>query len=299
MIKYLDRRTKKICEEKVYGEKFLRFVYRGGLFGKIAKIVSRTPLVSKLYGWLQNSPFSRKKIEPFIKEFGVDTSEFLDPVESFDSFNAFFVRKLKPKVRPLSEGAVIPADGRYLVFPDVRKQGSYFVKGQEFDIPSLLGNEKLGYEYADGSLVIARLCPVDYHRFHFPFDCEAGHPSLMNGWTYSVNPIAVRKQMSIFWENKRVITELNSDRYGQVLYIEVGATCVGSIHQTFSPGLVRKGDEKGFFSFGGSTLLLLFKKNSIEFASDLIKSSEKGIEVLCQMGSQMSSDGDKKKWCNK
>ena len=136
--------------------------------------------------------------------------------------------------------------------------------------------------------MIARLCPTDYHRFHFSFNCIPDAPRLINGPLYSVNPIALKRNIQILSENKRVITVLNTKNFGSVLSVEVGATYVGSINQTFAPREhYAKGDEKGYFSFGGSTLVLLFEPGRIQFDQDLIDASKRKIEVRGLFGQSL------------
>ncbi len=291
-ISYLDRETGKIEEEKVYKGGLLKVLYNGSLLSRILlPLLSRVPLFSKWYGFLQKTSRSKKKIAPFIEEFDVDTSEFQK--EKFKSFNDFFIRKLKPSCRPLVPSvstAVLPADGRYLAYPDISKMQGVYVKGKTFSIERLLGDPVLARRFARGSLVSARLCPTDYHRYHFPCLCTPGEPRLINGPLFSVNPIALRKSIDILTENKRIITPLATRRFGEILYIEVGATNVGSIQNTFRPGTVyEKGEEKGYFEFGGSCLLLLFEPRRITLDADLVASTKKYIEVRGKLGQSLGS----------
>jgi phosphatidylserine decarboxylase len=293
-IVYINRTTHKKEIEEVYGGEALKFIYGKNPFGRLLKILSaRLPLFSILYGWWQKQPATKKKIAPFIEKFHVDTTEFLEPVDSFKSFNDFFIRKLKGSVRPVNKEAhdelVIPADGRYYFYQDISKADGFVVKGKKFDLGKLLINPNLVRRFSKGSMVLARLCPTDYHRFHFPCDCTPDDSQLINGTLYSVNPIAIKNNINIYTQNKRVITELTTSNLGKILYIEVGATNVGSINQTFIPNNpYKKGDEKGFFSFGGSALILLFEPNRIVFNSDLLKATEEGLEMRCLMGQSMA-----------
>lgn len=293
---YFDRISKNPCEEQVYGSKGLRLLYGSGLSTKLfgaplAHVLARIPFFSSLYGRLQSSPSSKKKIKPFIEEFGVDTSEFADPIDAFSSFNDFFIRRLKPSARPIDprqDVAIIPADGRYLFYQSIDKADGFVVKGEKFDLKTLLQNKELASHYSQGSMVIARLCPTDYHRYHFPCDCIPGETKCINGWLYSVNPIALKKDIQIFAQNKRTICHLNSPLFGDILFMEIGATFVGSIHQTYTPfKSYLKGEEKGYFSFGASSLILLFPPNSIHFDSDLLKASADHTEIRCLMGQSM------------
>ncbi|MCH9626301.1 MAG: Phosphatidylserine decarboxylase proenzyme [Chlamydiales bacterium] len=289
-IYYIDRQTGEKKQERVYYEKTLHFLYGSALGRFFTNIIAHIPFFSQLFGWWQSTRWTRHKIAPFIQKYGVKTEEFAEPATSFTSFNAFFVRKLKKQARPISSGAILPADGRYLVYPNCETVDGFVIKGKKFSLKKLIGNADLANKYAKGALVIARLCPSDYHRFHFPLTCTPSAPRLINGPLYSVNPIALQQNLEIFSENKRVITSLETERHGKVLFIEVGATNVGSIHQTYIPNQTyQKGDEKGFFSFGGSSILLLFETSAIQFADDLIKNSAQHIETLCLFGQSLEN----------
>lgn len=295
-ILFIDRLTGKLSPEKVYGGSFLRFLYGKNFFQKImgkylAALLACFPLFSRFVGWWQKQSWTKKKILPFINEHKIDAQEFLEEPSAFASFNDFFIRKLKPSARPICEKenvAVIPADGRYLFYPDIKEADGFVIKNKKFSIEKLLLDSRLAEIYDAGSMVIARLCPSDYHRFHFPCACIPGPSRLINGALWSVNPWALQHNFAIFTENKRVVTTLETDLFGPVIYIEVGAKAVGTIHQTYKPGsFCSKGAEKGYFSFGGSTLILLFKPNTIQFDADLITASTDHIEIKCLLGQSM------------
>lgn len=295
-LRHINRTTKQECLEKVYGGFFLEALYGSSWMTKVLSplflpLFSRVPFLSCFYGWLQQTRLSRSKIQPFIHTFNVDTSDFLDPVDSFKSFNDFFIRKLKPGARPLAPGndvAVLPADGRYLVYENINNSPGFWVKDHKFCLTELLQDRDLAEKYAQGSMAIARLAPVDYHRYHFPTNCLPEAPQEIQGHLYSVNPIALKKNIHILAQNKRVITKLHTKNFGTILYIDVGATYVGSIHQTFIPGEpYAKGDEKGYFSFGGSCLILIFEPGRIQFDQDLIDASQRQLEVLGRMGESL------------
>jgi phosphatidylserine decarboxylase len=226
-----------------------------------------------------------------VQKFGVDEKEFLLPIEAFNSFNDFFIRKLKPEARPIvggSDMAVLPADGRYLVYPNIAEADGFVVKGKKFSLKDLLQCSTLAKRYEMGSMVIARLCPTDYHRFHFPCNCIPSAPFEIKGDLHSVNPLALRRRIEILSHNKRACTLLETESFGKVAFIEVGAMCVGSIHATYTPNApYNKGDEKGYFSFGGSSLILLFEPNTIVFSEDLIAASKQKMEVLGLMGQSL------------
>lgn len=291
-ITYIERKTGQRRIEKVYGAKSLLLLYGEGFFSAVVSFVllpllSYFPYASRFYGYLMKRASSAKKIAPFIKEYGIDESEFAS--SDFGSFNDFFIRKLKPEARPIAAdpGALAaPADGRYLVFPQFDR---FFVKDQEFFLEQFLLDSSSAHRYAEGSMAIIRLCPTDYHRYHFPCDGIAGESKLINGALFSVNPIALRKKIAILSENKRVVTEIETEKFGTLLYIEVGATSVGSIRQTYAPNhSVKKGDEKGYFEFGGSCIVLLFEKGRILFDDDLVQNTRNGFETLVNFGEKIA-----------
>jgi phosphatidylserine decarboxylase len=295
-IRYIHRQTGQLEIEAVYGESMIHLLYGNGLFSRLLGtplryLLSGFPFCSWIYGYLQKLPITKVKMVPFIQKYQIDASEFLEKVEDFNSFNDFFIRKLKKESRPIAAGektAIIPADGRYRFYPNIADSEGFLVKGQKFDLAKLLQNDEQAARYSNGTMVIARLCPSDYHRYHFPCDGIPGKTRLINGWLYSVNPLALRKNIHIFTENKRSICELSTEYFGKVLFIEIGATAVGSIHQTYTPfQKYRKGDEKGYFSFGASSLILLFAPGAIELDKDLISTTD--IEIKCLMGQSMGS----------
>lgn len=295
-IRYIDRATGKEETEQVYCEGAIRLLYGKGFFSRtvgkfLLHTVAKWPLFSWLYGTLQAQACSKRKVAPFITRYGVDTSEFQDPPGSFRSFNDFFIRKLRPECRPIAPGsdsAIIPADGRYLFYPNITQFDLFQVKRQDFSLQTLLQNSDLSKKFINGSLVIGRLCPTDCHRFYFPTDCTPSPTHPINGKLFSVNPIAIRDNSWIFCANRRTVTTLETEQFGTIAFLEIGATNVGSIHQTFKPlQFHKKGSEKGYFSFGGSAILMLFEPNRILFSPDLLAQSK--IEIKCLIGQPLGT----------
>lgn len=289
-IRYFNRHSDRLETEQVYGESFLRFTYGNPLGALPLHAMVKRAGFSRWYGKRMDAPETRAKVAPFIVRYGLDPSEFSDPPESYGSFNEFFHRKLKPGARPVAaSAAVFPADGRHLGFQRASAIDGVFVKGQSFDLGRLLGDDQLAARYENGALVLSRLCPVDYHRFHFPASGTPGKTKFINGPLFSVSPIALRRRLSYLWENKRTLTQLDTPDLGTVLLLEIGATCVGSIIQTFTPGRpVAKGDEKGYFAFGGSSTITIFEPGAVTLASDLLEWSSKQIELYAKVGSSMT-----------
>lgn len=294
-IRYFNRYTGRLETEKVYGEAFLRWTH-GSAPGRLTiHALFKRVFFSRWYGRRMDAPRSRARIAPFIARYGVDPREFADEPASFRTFNEFFHRKLKPGARPVDpdpDAVVFPADGRHLGFSEASKMDGIPVKGAVFDLGRLLGDAALAARFREGTLVLSRLCPVDYHRYHFPVAGRPEAPRRIDGPLFSVNPIAQRHGILAFLENKRAVTRLESDRFGLVLMLEVGATCVGSFEYTFTPGQwVAKGAEKGFFKFGGSAVLTLFEPGRIQLADDLLAQSARGVELYAHMGDRLGTGG--------
>ncbi len=310
-IRYFDRYKQTVETEQIYGEKWLRWAYETAPGRLTVWLAARRAWFSKWYGWKMNqgeasaeasglvkllrvmfgAGNSSNRILPFIAKYNVDVDEFAKSAFDYRTFNEFFYRALKPAARPIADGetvAVFPADGRHLVFPNVDTADGFYVKGAKFTLVELLGDAALAGQFAGGSMLISRLCPVDYHRFHFPVAGVPGESRLINGWLYSVSPIALRRNVRCLVENKREVTLVESPQFGTVAILEVGATNVGTIRQSYVPGrVVAKGAEKGFFAFGGSCVITLFQPGRLTFDADLVAQSEQQIETYARMGDRL------------
>lgn len=288
-ITFYNRHTDSIETEQVYGESFLKWAY-GNPLGKIAlHAFVKRPFFSAWYGRRMDHPKTKEKVAPFIDDYQMDVDDFLDTPESYPHFNAFFYRKLKPSARPIAEtDLVFPADGRHLGFENAEDIAGAFIKGQKWDLRALIDDDALYQQFKGGSLVLSRLCPVDYHRFHFPCAGTPGETRVINGPLFSVSPIALRQNLGYMWENKRTCTVLDTPDLGKVLILEIGATCVGSILQTYQANqAIAKGDEKGYFAFGGSSTITIFQPAKIQLSSDLLEHSANCQELYARMGDTM------------
>ena len=297
-----ERSTGMLLHENIpsYIKIALKSMYRTGFGQKLtetSKIRSMLVQQSRAEGVKMNHPDSRAKIAPFIELHGLDMSEIKLSLEQFPHFNAFFYRELKEGSRPIaapadSRVAVSCADSRMTVFPDILDATVVWIKGSEFTVEKLLGPRKdLASEFLGATLVIARLAPQDYHRFHFPVSGTVKSITEIEGTLYTVNPIAVRQPVNVYTENIRHIMELETKEFGKVVMIPVGATLVGSVNvlpQYKKAGAAfEKGADAGYFAFGGSTVLTLFRQGTIDLDDDLVESSKKPVEVLVRVGMQI------------
>lgn len=286
--KFFNRYTMQIETEQVCGEKFLKFLYNTKIGNFTLDILIKRKFLSVLYGKYAASSLSKGEVIPFIQKYKIKEASFEKKPEDFNSFNDFFTRKLKKASRPVTlmqDEVCAPADGRYLAFEKISKLDTFFIKGESLNLKHLTFDNEISKIFDEGSMLIARLAPTDYHRFHFPVDCVPQRTHLINGTYLSVHPVALKRQIRNFLENKRMTTLLTNTPVGNCLMIEVGATCVGSINQTFKSGIsYSKGTEKGYFSFGGSTVILIFERNKVELSSDILKNTANGLETYVLMG---------------
>jgi phosphatidylserine decarboxylase len=288
-IRYIERESGTQKTEQVPGGNMLKFLYGSPLGRLTLSILIKRKIFSAIGGWFMNTKYSAKRVMPFVKQYGINLDEYYVPEKGFKHFNDFFYRKIKPECRVISEQVASPADGKILVFPVLSDIPKFFIKGSEFDLNTFLQNKELSDKYRKGSMAIIRLAPPDYHRFHFPVGGEVGNITKIKGAYYSVSPLALRKNLQIFLENKRELCQVKSDNHGDVLIVDVGATLTGSIIQTFDENSqIAKGQEKGYFAFGGSTTVLFFENKKVQFDPDLVANTLNGFETTIKMGEQIA-----------
>lgn len=301
-INFYNRLTDSIEKEKVYGDKFVEWLYQTNSGKALSHIVCKAPL-SKLYGALQSSAFSAKKIKPFIADFNINMDEYLpedghqNTEVPYSSFNQFFIRKFKDGKRPFvadqNEMSAF-SEARYFGYERVSADDKVQVKGINLSPKDLISHPKWEEFFNEGPLLLARLCPVDYHRFHYPDDGEIIDDYRIHGSLHSVNPLALKSKPDILISNERHVTIIETKNFGKIAYIEVGAICVGKIVQS-SPLIkgkkVKRGDEKGYFLFGGSTVIVVGEKNKWKPSQDIINHTQKGLETYIHLGMTVANKG--------
>ena len=284
-IKYVDRESGKLVAESVMGDKALKFAYNTLLGRTLWPVLFGSKLISALMGRKYDSPSSKKDIAKLISIPGCRADEAERPVESYGSFNEFFIRRLKPGARPLGEGIVSPADGRLKLYLNAGLDTPFPLKGATKSLRQVLNfsigqsvNRSIG-QFSHYDIAVFRLAPVDYHRFHFPFDCVTNEPvAVIPGKYHSVNPIALLRYPDVYADNERQVARCETN-FGSAFLIDVGAFGVGTIIQTFSGLSHAKGDEKGYFKFGGSTIVMVTEAGKLKFDDDLVKNSASGLET--------------------
>ena len=284
-INYVHRETGELRAERIYGERELRLLYETWWGSALLHGFIKREWFSYLAGFLRRSPFSRPKIRPFIQRCEINDTEAEFPATTYRSLDAFFTRKLKPEARPIDRNPlhlVAPAEGRVLAFAEMPGH-KLDVKGCTVDIEELVGGLN---GFKPGAAFVIRLAPCDYHRFHFPADCWASDAVGVGRILHSVHPIALRAGAPAF-RNKRMVSMLSDTNCGRLLQVEVGALTVGSIVQTYECGAMNRGQEKGYFRFGGSTVILLTEPGRVTPDEDLLGATERGLETLVKVGTRI------------
>ena len=295
-IKYFNRPKGQMEVEKVYGDKAVKLLYENPL-GKLFSGILSTAPIRILYGALQDASFSKRKIAPFVKSFDISMNDFL-PEEGrtvedpYSSFNKFFIRRFKEGMRSFDQALnEMPAfsEARYFGYSSINEDQKIPVKGKFLSPAGLLANKKWEETFSDGPLLLARLCPVDYHRFHYPDKGKVIDHYQLHGKLHSVSPIALRSKEDILISNERQVTILETENFGKIAYIEVGAMCVGKIVQSSSLESFERGEEKGYFLFGGSTVIIVGEKGKWIPSQDILEHTSNGVESYIQLGNTVAN----------
>jgi phosphatidylserine decarboxylase len=268
-------------------QKSLVFLYKHKV-GKLVRRLCNKKWMSTMMGWYNNSRISARKVKPFVKKHNIDMEQFVVPPGGYRSFNDFFTRKLKPRSRSIDKGkreVISPVDGKLLVFPRITKELRFYVKSHEFDIGGFLQSEELEQKFRNGVMMVFRLAPKDYHRYHFPFDCVPSDVREIGGGYDSVRPVVYQAGYQPLMTNKRRVTMLRKGICGETALVAVGAMGVGRMVEVYHPeSEAKKGDEIGYFEFGGSTIVLVFQAGKIKPLANVVVRSQQGVETPVKMG---------------
>ncbi len=276
-----DRKTKETYEDVHYGQKYLEFMYHHVVGRCVLKLAIR-PSFSKLCGKYYDSSRSVKKIQPFIDKNKIDMSQFEE--REFTSFNDFFTRK-KKEIIFAQEGALCsPCDSKVSYYR-IAKDLKLTIKNNEYTLKELVQDEKMAEEFQDGNCFVFRLAVNDFHRYCAVDDLRVENTKRIKGKLHTVSSIS--KDYKIYAENERVINELATKHFGKMIMIEVGAMLVGKITNNPAKEYIR-GEEMGYFEYGGSTVIIL-TQNNIQIDEDILKNSEKDIETKVSVGERIGT----------
>lgn len=288
---YWNRAKAQYDEELIFSEGFLRRIYSDSLFGKIGNFIFTKKFFSYLYGKYHDSKKSSEAIQNFIERFKINMNEFED--KNFESFNDFFTRQFKKNAREfVADPKILPAfaEGKYLAFASMDQTTPLPIKGSYLDVVSLLASAPEASQLIGGPGFIARLCLSDYHRYHYPDDGQTIQSLNIHGDLQSVSPIAMAKHPKLLFKNERRISILETKNFGRMAMIEVGALTVGKIIQShLETKPFSRGNEKGFFKIGGSTVILIGEKGKWKPNEDLLKQTLLGYETYLKLGEEIAT----------
>ena len=264
---------------------FLRFLYRTTIGRVLLKVIAH-PRISKIVGWFLDSKLSKIVIPYFMKKNNITLDDIDIPDGGFLSFNDFFKRKRKEdKICIEKDGLISPCDG-FLSCVRVDKNSIFDIKHTSFTLEELLEDKDLAEEFYDGMALIYRLTPANYHRYSYVTDGEIVSMKTIDGKLYCVRPIATRT-MPVFVQNAREYQVINSLQYGKVVQIEIGATLVGKITNDDKFDInseVKRGEEKGYFEFGGSTIVVLLQNGVVEVEKHFLENRDSTGEIPVKLG---------------
>ncbi|CAF0841072.1 unnamed protein product [Rotaria sordida] len=298
--KVLDRRTNNLIYEQMpsYHKYGMRLLFSG----PVQRELLHTNAIKKFFaretirlGKAFDDPKSSKHISAFVKMYQINLNELLlTNISDYQTFNQFFYRKLKSNARKIASQdnpniIVSAADCRLIIFNNINDATCIWIKGHNFSLKDLFNDEKLADEFDGGSIAIFRLAPVDYHRFHSPINGKIGsHMKTIVGTYYTVNPIAIKEKLDVLTRNQRTMITIENESFEKVAFVAIGALLVGSVNFTVQPSqYVNKGDELGFFAYGGSTVVVVFKAGVVKWDDDLRHNSNNSMETLVRMGEQI------------
>ncbi|CAF2404568.1 unnamed protein product [Rotaria sp. Silwood2] len=295
--KVLDRRTNRLTFEQMpsYHKYGMRLLFSGPVQREIlhtnaikAFFARETTRLGKAF----DDPKSSKHIPAFVKMYQINLNELLLPnISDYQTFNEFFYRKLKPNARIIAGQddpniIVSAADCRLIIFDNINDATRIWIKGRNFSLKQLFNDEKLANEFDGGSIAIFRLAPVDYHRYHSPIGGRIGsHMRTVIGTYYTVNPIAIKEKIDVLTKNQRTIITIDNESFEKVAFVAIGALLVGSVNFTIQLNQkIKKGDELGYFAYGGSTIVAVFKAGMVKWDDDLRHNADNSMETLVRMG---------------
>ena len=272
---------KVLTKDELITPKSVKFLYNTFLGNIILKFITQV-WISKLVGWYLDSRLSKRRIKKYIKKNSIDMSLFIE--REYKSFNDFFTREIKPEKRPFTQKDKefpSPCDGKLTIYK-IDENSEYNIKGYTYTVETLLKNKQLSEKYNGGYCVVIRLSVEDYHRYFYVDDCEKNKNVFIKGKLHTVQPYALEKKR-VFSENCREYTVMNTKNFGTIVQVEVGAMMVGRIVNNHSSGNYKRGEEKGKFEFGGSTIVLLVEKDKVVFDEEFMINTNNSSEtyVLC------------------
>ena len=270
--------------EEIKSTKTLSFFYNT-LLGRILLKICTMKFISDIAGIYMNSRLSKYKIKKFIKDNKIKITDY--EKTNYNSFNEFFTRKIISIKRPINmtkTAFISPCDSKLSVYT-ISNDLTLNIKNSYYTIDTII-DKKILKEYKEGYALVFRLSPTDYHRYCY---IDSGYQEKNNkikGILHTVQPIAL-KRYNFYKTNTREWTILHTNNFNEVVHIEIGAMTIGKIKNEHENYIFKKGEEKGYFEFGGSTIVLLVKKGIITIDEDILENSKNNIETYVKYGEKI------------
>lgn len=260
----------------------LRFLYNT-IPGRIVLKGLIQPPVSQAIGALLSTSPSKCLIQPFVRRNEIDLSRYEGA--PYPDYNSFFSRGIRPDQLHIAEGLIAPCDSKLTAYP-IGEDLVFRIKGSAYSLPEMLEDDALASEFSGGTCLIFRLEVKDYHRYCYFDDCEEISFKKISGELHTVQPVAIH-QFPVYHRNSREVTVMNTDHFGKAVQVEVGALCVGKIANHHRGGKHLRGEEKGRFLFGGSTVILLVKNAQLD--PEILENTQNDLETLVTIGEQIGN----------
>ena len=286
MTKIIDRNSNILIEEK--SPKGANFLYKN-FFGRIILKLINKRFISSIGGWYMNRKISAKHIDNFIKDNKINMDDY--PKEKYKNFNEFFSRKIKNNKRVFSKNDsdfCSPSDSKVTVYK-INNNSTFIIKNKNYSIESILRDKKLAKEYENGYFIVFRLSVDDYHRYSYIDDGKVLSEKKINGIFNTVGPVAF-DHFKVYQENQREYQVLETKNFGKIIQMEVGALMVGRIVNRHI-NMFKRGEEKGYFLFGGSTIVIIVKEGILTIDNDIIENSKNNIETKVKQGNRIAKRG--------
>lgn len=275
-----DRKAKCLVQEVEHQEKFVEFLYNK-LPGRILlKVCLARPWLSKLVAVYQKSKLSKKDIVPFINKHGIDTKHW--DIKTFNCFNDFFIRKKEIDISCDEKILTSIAESKLSVF-NIDETLCLDIKNSKYSIEEIVGDKEIAEQFSEGICLVFRLSANNYHRYLFPDKGKLKKTYKIKGALHTVRPVAAKYK--VFSRNSREVSILETENLGEIIQIEVGAMLVGKVRNNPIKSF-KKGDEKGYFEYGGSTSILLLKNNVI-LDEDILEQTQNGYEIKVDIGERI------------
>ncbi len=279
---------KKFKTEKITPDtRGLRFLY-GNFFGRIILALLSARLVSKIVGKFLDTRLSKPMISGFIKKNGISEEEFV--LDGLKCFNDCFVRRVKEGKRPVEyspEALISPCDGRLSAYR-IKDNTVLPIKQSEYTIHSLLAGDGVAEKYKNGICLVFRLCVDNYHRYCYIDNGSKGENVFIKGKLHTVRPVALESR-PVFTQNCREYTVMETENFGTVTQVEVGAMLVGKIKNHHGEHSFIRGEEKGLFLYGGSTIVVLLEEGRANIPEGFFEATRDGSEIIVKYGEQIGT----------